>query len=165
VTLRSRPDNEVTAHISAAGGLSVGGGPGGPPRENYEVIVTCDVDVGLTTVVSNGRLVVGLDNSQATVDALSVSALNGAPLSQLASASVTSGPVLTALTTALRSIPPAMLQATLPTFTSSFSQTVVDPLPHRTDFWDGQGTVNPQPLPPPRNARATRTVIRAPVKI
>jgi len=126
VTLKARSDNLVNVQLGLAGQLTLNGGP--QPGQ-YELELTCSVDVGLVTNVSGSNFIVGLDTSAATINSVNVYVMTGTPLNSIYSASLNSQTVLNALTSGLRSIPPSLLQTTLPIPTSLTKQQTYGPPP------------------------------------
>ena len=66
----------------------------------------------VATVGNNQQITVGVDVSSALVTAVNVAALLGPPLSPVFEQALTSPAVLNGLTTALRAVPPGLLQIT-----------------------------------------------------
>lgn len=111
VTLKRRPDNLVAVRARFVSDLHLEGATGDPVDVAIEL--GCSLLVGLSVNVVNDRLQVGLDLSQASVTAVDVKVVDGPPLVSGYGAALTSGPVLAALTAALRAIPPALLRTTI----------------------------------------------------
>jgi hypothetical protein len=109
VTLRTNANDQVTVWIGFGGRVVL---TGGGQTLQEQIILTTTVSVGLITNVANNQVTVGLNLANATVNSLTATVLNGPALAPLFNAALTAPAVLAALSTALQSLPPALVQFT-----------------------------------------------------
>jgi hypothetical protein len=113
VTLRTRQDNLVSATVGFAGQAFF---RTGNRRTFADVLLSATVLLGLVTQVNASgntqQVTVVLDPTVATVTEVDVSVLEGPPLARLYQSVLTSGPILAAMTAALRAVPAGLLQIT-----------------------------------------------------
>jgi hypothetical protein len=113
VTLQANADNLVSVDFGFAGELTLSGG--GQSMFGL-VVLSTTLSLGLVTNVTTNQnvqqITVGIDPTVASVTAVDVSVLAGPPISPLFNDSLTSPAVLEALTQAVRSLPPNLLQVT-----------------------------------------------------
>ncbi len=113
VTLQTRADDLISVNVAVAGELTL---VAGSVSLQTEIVLSTTVLVGLITKVAtvgnNQQITVGIDFSSALVTAVNVAALLGPPLSPVFEQALTSPAVLGGLTTALRAVPPGLLQIT-----------------------------------------------------
>jgi hypothetical protein len=127
VTFATNPQNLIGVTIGAIGTvrLTANGGD----LVEVDLRLTTTLQVGLFVNVSPASLAVGIDLSNATVNSVSVGVTFGPPLATQYNAALQSGPVLAALTSALRAIPKAALTFVVPgvqgTLTYTFSGVTV----------------------------------------
>jgi hypothetical protein len=111
VTLQTRPDNLVSVTVGFAGQLFLAAGN---QTAFTDVLLSTTVLLGLVTQVSTAgntqQITVGLDPTVASVTAVDISVLSGAPLANTFTDALTAGPVLAALTGALRATPAKLLE-------------------------------------------------------
>jgi hypothetical protein len=102
VTLKARADNLVTAHVAFAGVVTTGVGPS---TTSFELVLKADLDVGLVTqIIGNKQLAVGVDFTQAKVDAVDIFSISGGLPVGGVQAALRDPTVLTVLTGALRAL-------------------------------------------------------------
>ena len=114
VTLTRRADNLVAVRGRFVADLRLEGAT--PDPVDVAIELGCSLLVGLAVNVVNDRFQVGLDLSQASVQAVTIHIVDGPSLVSAYGAALSSGPVLAALTNALRSIPPNLVRTTVDGF-------------------------------------------------
>ena len=112
VAFARNPQNLVGVTASASGTVRLTANNN--DLVEVDVTLTTTLQVGLFVTVTATSLAVGIDLSNASVTGVSVNVTFGPPLGTQYNAALQSGPVLTALTAALRSIPRSALTFTVP---------------------------------------------------
>jgi hypothetical protein len=121
VTFATNPQNLINATLSASGMVRFTANGG----DLVEVVLTLStsLQVGLFANVSPSQVALGIENSNAVVTAVDASVTFGPPLATTYAEAIRSGPVLQALTAAVRAIPQSSLSFNVPGVSGTLSYT------------------------------------------
>jgi hypothetical protein len=121
VSFAANPQNLVGVTIGVSGTLQLTSG--GSDLVEVDVTLSTSQQVGLFADISPSSLALGVDLSSASVTAVSAAVTFGPPLTAQYTAALQSGPVLSALSAALRAIPKAALTFTVPGVSGTLNYT------------------------------------------
>lgn len=114
VSFTRRADNLIAVRGRFVSDLRLEGATQNPVDVAIEL--GCSLLIGLSVAIVNNRFQVGLDLSEAAVTAVDVRIIDGPSLISAYGAALRSAPVLTALSNALRAIPPNLVRTTIDGF-------------------------------------------------